>query len=86
MYEVFTCPKCKLTCRHSPNGFIFDSTHSCPELIGTKYYDPEQIASPGPQWCPHLSDAAPENIVLLPAGYRNEVEAAVAAAKIARAK
>ena len=79
--RIFNCPKCGLDWRESPSGFIFSSSKTCPELMGTKYVRPNEIASPGPQWCPHLSDGAPEDIMMLPAGYRKEVEAAIAAAK-----
>jgi hypothetical protein len=81
MYEIFTCPKCNLTCRVSPKGLTFDSSHGCPELSGTIYGDPSNIAYHSPEWCPHMSDAAPEDTVLLPKGYRATVEAAIAAAK-----
>ncbi len=85
MPVIFTCPKCQLTCRISNGSFTFGSTHGCPELRGTIYDEPTNVAYHSPEWCPHMSDAAPNDVMLLPPGYRTKVEAAIAAAK-AKAK
>jgi hypothetical protein len=64
------CPKCAVVVTIDDEGpFIFNNA-LCAELAGTEY----QFK---PEWCPVLSDAAPDDVYLLPAGYRGLVEAAI---------
>jgi hypothetical protein len=58
------CPKCAVVVTIDDEGpFIFNNA-LCAELAGTEY----QFK---PEWCPVLSDAAPDDVYLLPAGYRS---------------
>ena len=43
-----------------------DQEALCVRLKGTKYLDPAWYPEPGLHWCPDLSDAAPEDVSLLP--------------------
>jgi ssDNA-binding Zn-finger/Zn-ribbon topoisomerase 1 len=75
----WTCQKCGLDARESSRGIIFGSTKPCPDLKGTKYYNPDAISNPGANWCPSMSDSAPGDLQLLPPAARTAVEAAIAA-------
>jgi hypothetical protein len=84
MHKIFICKKCGLDGRYSPRGYTFGSDQPCSELVGTRFYDPREVSNPGPNWCPHMSDAAAEESVeieLLSAEDRVKVIAAIAAAK-----
>ena len=64
------CPKCSVVVTIDDEGpFIFNN-ELCADLAGTEYWLK-------PEWCPILSDAAPDDVYLLPAGYRGLVEAAI---------
>jgi hypothetical protein len=72
------CPECGLVMR---GGIAPDDESKCKQLRGTKYLDSEQFALAGVRWCPSLSDAAPADAMLLAPDHREQVLAAIAAAK-----
>ena len=74
---VIQCSKCSVRLTVSAKGAFLLNSESCSELIGTRHRNE-------PQWCPVLSDSAPESIILLPSGYRDVIEAEIAAAKKTR--
>lgn len=77
MTTKIKCPTCGAVLILGGSNTI-DQEALCVRLKGTKYLDYARISSPGLQWCPDLSDAAPMGVSLLPPGYRTEVEAEIA--------
>ena len=71
------CPTCGAVLVLGGSSTL-DQEALCVRLKGTKYLDPTLIPEPGLHWCPDLSDAAPEDVSLLPPGYRAAVEAEIA--------
>jgi hypothetical protein len=70
---VIRCPVCKVECEVTESD-VFLNHEQCTELGRTEY-------AVRPAWCPHLSDAAPESIHLMPKSHRAQIEAAIAASK-----
>lgn len=76
-----TCPKCGAEMIETPRGFQPVGEEKCIMLKGTKYLDPTKVPTSGIQWCPSLSDAAPEDWVLLSVGDRPQVLSEIAKVK-----
>jgi hypothetical protein len=74
MMTQVKCPRCAVALNVRLDGKWQFNDALCAELAGTEY----QFK---PEWCPILSDAAPEDMYLLPVGYRPMVEAAITKAK-----
>jgi hypothetical protein len=73
MVEV-VCPTCGLKATFA-NGITVDDETKCSRLRGTKYAScPSSVFPTGPEnWCPDLSDVAPEGWSVLAPGYRQKV-------------
>jgi hypothetical protein len=79
------CPVCGAQAiENASGGWTFVDAEKCVALKGTKYLDPNQIPTPGVQWCPNLSDAAPEHWSLLPSGYGKQVLDEIARVKASK--
>jgi hypothetical protein len=70
------CPKCGASVVEVDGAFKLFDENRCTELPGTKWFGDHGIT-----YCPALSDAAPSDWMLLPPGYRSQVEADIAKAK-----
>ena len=73
------CPKCGARLVETGTRLTLEGEEKCIDLKGTKYLDPMM---PGIQWCPSLSDAAPEDWMLLPSGHRQQVLDDIARTKL----
>jgi hypothetical protein len=67
------CPKCGAKIVQIGVNFVSEGEERCIDLKGTKYLNPAEVSSPGIQWCPSLSDAAPDEWMLLSPGSRQAV-------------
>lgn len=70
------CPMCKVECELTETG-LFLNHEQCAALAKTEF-------AVRPAWCPRLSDAAPQDVHLMPEQYRARIEAAIAANKTER--
>ena len=74
--SAIKCPMCKVECELTENG-LFLNHEQCEVLANTEF-------AVRPAWCPRLSDAAPQDVHLMPERYRARIEAAIAASKNGR--